>query len=565
MVIRAVFVGVLTALVSWAGYSIWEKLPRSLLSEPLASLGIGLLASLSYWLIIRKKPAEKSHELADRGLVDILLHIHQPRGSLTPWLWLRRGVISLFLSIFGGRAGPEGPAIEIAQAAAILTRSRSSNWLETQRRTDSSMVLSAGIAAAFGAPFAATLLPMEMGLGGSALPGALAATVATVVVNYLGVIEHYPWPGLQMWANWKDGIAIFGVTVATAMLGVGLVHFTAWARESVKNVVAKASWLKPLIGGALLTIVSLAYHSDVARSPEFVQELLAQPYSPLEAGLLALSQFLGLAIAIACFGTAGILWPLFAMGCILGYGMEPVFPGFPRTSMVAGGASFLGVVLGTPISGALLAFELTGQWTVVIPCVIAGFGATRLRAWLKTPTLLSSELLAARLEFEDGRIRSVLASLTVREAMVTNHVMVKENEPITAVKEALQKSPYPFITVVGSQGSYVGLISAEDVSEADEPGSPNTEARPMFGAVDPLIRNIVEAKDIVLKAGEPLPTVRPSERLSDLTHRFQTTPVVPVLGDQGDVIGLLFVHEVRIAYDRELARRSFLHQKGGSQ
>jgi hypothetical protein len=37
---------------------------------------------------------------------------------------------------------------------------------------------------------------------------------------------------------------------------------------------------------------------------------------------------------------------------------------------------------------------------------------------------------------------------------------------------------------------------------------------------------------------------------------FQDIPCVPVLNSDGQVEGLLFVHHVRLAYEREMARRS---------
>ena len=61
------------------------------------------------------------------------------------------------------------------------------------------------------------------------------------------------------------------------------------------------------------------------------------------------------------------------------------------------------------------------------------------------------------------------------------------------------------------------------------------------------------------------PTVKLSDRLSAISGKFDESPCVAVVTDEGKVAGLLFVHHVRLAYDRELARRALLAGTAGSQ
>lgn len=560
MAFRAIFLGLFAALVVALPRRIWLQIPSDVLLNPWIYCLLGTIAMV--FQRIKDLRCEKSNDpfvSSGRSLSELVLHVHFPRDSVSPWVWIRRGTLSLLLSIFGGRAGPEGAASEFSHALAIVTRPRSAHWLETQRRTDAGTVLAAGVAAAFATPLAAIFLPVEIGIGGSITPSVLAALSATVGVHLLGVAPQYLWPTLDLWTEWRDGLGLFAVTIASTLVGYLSISFLSYARVSFDSTFKSQLWLKGLVAGILLVVVSSAFPAANLPAQELIQKLLSEPFSPLEAGLMGLSIFLGLSVVIAGFGTTGVIWPIFTLGCLVGYAMEPLFPGFPRTTMVAGGAALIGTILGTPITGALLAFEMTGQWTVILPCFVAAFAATRLRAWLNTDTLINEELSGLKLDLKDGRSQSVLKSIRVRDAMVTDHECVLDHEMISDVRSALSKSPYPFVVVVNNRGGYVGLLSEDEVSSASarEPIQDRMNYKPL----GPILKRFVEAKDLIYRAGRKVPSVKLDDTLDSLGSVFQYTPVVAVTDERQKVVGFLFVHEVRIAYDRELARKHFLHQK----
>jgi hypothetical protein len=68
--------------------------------------------------------------------------------------------------------------------------------------------------------------------------------------------------------------------------------------------------------------------------------------------------------------------------------------------------------------------------------------------------------------------------------------------------------------------------------------------------------HILEAKDILYKSRANTLSARVDERLSAVQMHFDEVPCIPVLNDEQRVIGLLFVYNVRLAYDREVAKRS---------
>jgi hypothetical protein len=74
------------------------------------------------------------------------------------------------------------------------------------------------------------------------------------------------------------------------------------------------------------------------------------------------------------------------------------------------------------------------------------------------------------------------------------------------------------------------------------------------------LNNLLGAKDLLYRSGFKTKTLKANDRLSSTTGIFEEVPCVPVLTDDGRVQGLLFVHNVRLAYDREVGRRSLTFQ-----
>ena len=552
--LRATVTGILAASLIWLTQRVEVNWAFSHLNHPYGNpwifclLGLALAVFDLFWL--RIEHSDSSSRTLSQFMVSIFQF--QPRGSII--LWFRRAIHSFFLAVLGGRVGLEGVAMEVSQIFSVWTRPRSANWFETQRRTDTAAVLAAGVAAAFGAPLAGIVFAVELGIGGSILPAILAALVARGLTVVWGTQLHLNWPMLQFAGGLREWLSLGGIVCVTGLLSAFLIVFVTQAQNSVRSANRMPAWLRPLIGGILLTVLAYAYKSGQISPEGTLSLLLSEPLSPIKIGLLFLSQFLFFVVVASLFGTSGIIWPLFALGCLLGFGLESAMPGVPRASLVIGGAAMVGAVLDSPIAGSLLAYELTGQPSVLLPCVLASYLAVWLRKQFRVEGLVQRELTDMGLDLHEGRFQDVLKGLTVRETLVSNFESVLDHELISDVKAALRKSVYPFVVVVNNRGGYVGVLSVDEVYRAEE--HETVDDRMNYKPLNPFVKRFVEARDLIYMSPQKIPTVRVEASLAEVRSVFQSTPVSVVVGERDQVVGLLFVQEVRIAYDRELARRS---------
>lgn len=520
---------------------------------PILVPGVAVSAMVLQRFVLDRSNGNGSYD----GLADLFIHIHSPSSPDTPLRWAIRGFNSLLLAICGGEAGPEGAAAEFGQAFALAIRPRSARWIEQRRRTDAATALTAGISAAFGAPFAGFLLSIELGLGGRAISivvGSLTAFVAGKVLRGALGVSLPDFVGAVSGTEFADPRAFAGAVVVGALgglVGVGLVRFLRYAQESLLDLFQMQAWPRTLCAGVLLFLVVLAYRPAHFPASGLFEQAVWARHTTAQLWMLFLSGTLSLSMVLAGFGTIGVFWPVLALGGFFGTGLNGLalqWLGAPAALMgFAGGAALWGSLLGAPVTGAVLAFELTQNVNVLLPCLLAGGLAYAVRRGLRTQPLIQTDLAARGLGLVDGRSSGVLAAISVRDAMVADHEIVHEQEPVSEIYPRLIQSRYPFLPVVNAQGHYTGLLTVDLIQEA---------WRSQSGHSNSPLSKLLEAKDLLYRGGLKGPTIKVSERLSATAGLFDSAPCVPVLSDEGRVVGLLFIHNVRLAYDREMARRS---------
>jgi len=485
------------------------------------------------------------------GLADLFIHIHAPFKPDSPLRWGVRSFISFLLAFFGGSVGPEGAAVEFMQAAKMKIRARSSRWFEQKRRTDAATSLAAGISAAFGAPFAGFLLPIELGVGGrntSTITSALAAFLTIRYLNYRFSAELLDINGVLSgfhFSVWREWVGIVVVGIVAGIVGTVTIRFIRYTQEGLLSLFQTQAWMRVLAGAVVLALIFFIYRPFHQPSWVLLEQVLWNKLPPSEVTLLLFTQVLSLSVVLSGFGTMGLFWPLFAMGGFLGYCVNYwVLNGmvdFSAAASLVGGAALWSAVLGTPIVGAVLAFEFTQNLSILLPCLIAAFIAREIRQLLRTKTLVDKDLEARGLFMSEGRSTNVLSAITVRDAMITDHEVVHEQEPISELQERILKARYPFLPVVNTQGIFSGLLTIDMVQDSSH-----------FP-----VAKVLEAKDLLYRSGFKSPTVKAGDRLSAVVGFFDEAPCIPVLADDGRVQGLLFVYSVRLAYDREVTKRSF--------
>lgn len=534
-------------------------------------LVLATVSALSYQTLSSISKLRRGLAKSYLGIPDILVQIHAPSQADRPLRWFWKGIISILFALSNGVVGLEGATAEWVMAARMYFRSRSSRWSDQHRRTDGSTVLAAAVSGAFCAPFAAILLPIELGMGGRTLSSAVAALTA-----FFGVKEGINILHLSSLMDFNSGLdgmdyrsfplwmALAAIAIIGGFLGGGFIHLWTFFYKSLSQATRQNSlrWsaIKILIGAITLYLVVHIYPMSADFPQNLFRDLLANSFTTsynsitgygIHGGILFFSRTLMLGLMIASFGSVGIIWPLLTLGACMGLALQHfAIPGelgaYLPMMILAGAAAFLSAVMGTPISSAVLIYEFTGQVEAGIFALFVSQLADYVARGVSRP-LVDQGLRLKGLAISQGRSISVLEAIKVCDVMVTDHETIHEKESLTQVSSKLMASKYPLLPVVSKNGTYTGMLTVDMVQARLEESKQN-----------PTMSKFFEVRDLLFRSESKYKSVTADDSLAVTQSLFGELPCTPVLSKDGHVQGLLFVHHVRLAYEREVARRFLL-------
>lgn len=332
------------------------------------------LAGLLIHFIYRSigKSSEKGNNL-------IMEEIHQEGGGVPRRMAPIILITTVITHLFGGSAGREGTAVQIGGSIASMFGA----WFKL-KRLDMRMLLTAGVAAGFGAvfgtPLTGAVFAMEVLTIGkiqydALFPALIASLVGDLTVNAWHIEHvHYhiaPLPPVSYFMNQyfhQDIILILKVIIASAAFGLASYLFAGMVHE-IKSVclkIFKSKWMIPVFGGCV--IIGLTFLNG---KPDYLSLGVAAEYHG--AVTLPSAFVLGGAdtwswlwktiyttITLGTGFKGGEVTPLFYIGATLGNTLSQLMDA-PVSLFAALG--FIGVFSGatnTPLACTFMGIELFG-------------------------------------------------------------------------------------------------------------------------------------------------------------------------------------------------------------
>ncbi|WP_158825252.1 voltage-gated chloride channel family protein [Mucilaginibacter lacusdianchii] len=317
---------------------------------------------------------------AERGNNLIIDEIYEPGAGVPRRMAPLILITTVITHLFGGSAGREGTAVQIGGSIANML----GTWFKLQPQ-DKRVVLTAGIAAGFGAvfgtPLAGAVFAMEVLVIGriqytALLPCLVGGLIGDATVAAWGVQHTHYHIG-----NISVGQSIYGhyltvdfwlllkVVLASVCFGIAAYAFavTAHGVKNLANRFVKTPWLIPVYGGCI--IVALTF---ILGKPDYLS-LGVDPEYPgavtivsafQQGGAHFFSWFWKLIYTCITLGTGfkgGEVTPLFYIGATLGNTLAGLLNA-PVSLFAALG--FIAVFAGatnTPLACTLMGIELFGS------------------------------------------------------------------------------------------------------------------------------------------------------------------------------------------------------------
>ncbi len=314
---------------------------------------------------------------------DVQAAVAHRGGRIPPRPALARTVASAMTIGGGGSAGSEGPVVVLGSTLGSWL-GRMFRFRAARLRVLVACGAAAGISAAFNAPLAGAFFALEEILGtfsgGFFSPVVVASVVAAVVARGIfGSGPAFPVPGdLGELGTWEVVVLLPALGIVCALMGTLFVRTYFGVERLAQSPRISRRWL-PWLGGALVGIIVFLTGDAVAGDAHLAAPLDLFGRLPWWTLIsLAMLKVLATSLTLNSGGSGGVFTPALFVGAATGGGygalMATAFPALPidpALYALAGMGAMVAGATGAPITGILLVFEMTHDFALVMPLMLA--------------------------------------------------------------------------------------------------------------------------------------------------------------------------------------------------
>jgi CIC family chloride channel protein len=302
----------------------------------------------------------------------------------TVWVKFVAGILAIG---GGGSLGREGPSVHMGAGLASTLAGLTGEAKQNRRRATASGA-AVGLAAAFNAPIAAVTFVLEeiiQDLNSNLLGSVLLASVigALIVHGLVGRQPAFIMKNIDA-PTWRAYVLTPFAAGLASLAGVFFQKNTLHLRQQLRSRSKIPSWLKPAIGAALAwgvatTVFFFTGHLGVFSLGYGDLSLGLDNQLPWKiAGILLAAKLVATILSYGFGGCGGIFSPTLFFGGMSGLliaGLVGLFMPMPGedsvTLAVVGMSACLGAVVRAPVTGILIVFEMTHQFSLV-PVLMIG-------------------------------------------------------------------------------------------------------------------------------------------------------------------------------------------------
>jgi CIC family chloride channel protein len=433
---------------------------------------IPALGGLTVGLIVMLLAPEAGGEGADA----MIESFHHREGYIRRRVPLIKIVVSAITIGSGGSAGKEGPIAQIGAGFGSILAS----LLNLKPKVRRILVLAGaagGIGAIFHAPLGAALFAPEVLYReaefetAAIMPCIVSSIVASSVFDqYYGRTALF-FPGHVDFTP-KELLPYFIFGCFIALAGYAFIKVFISAHKNIFGPLNIPRFLKPALGGLILGAIAYLAPPVLDGGYGWIQTAMQGELFWATMLALAFLKIVATSTTVGSGGSGGILGPSVFIGSMLGgaFGFlgHKIAPGWiihPNSFVLVGIGGFFGGVAKVPVSAIIMASEMCGSYTLLVPLMLVAAVAYIL---LGSHSIYEKQLvdrLASPAHLREFA-RGVLENMVVHESMDEHPVtLIPENMPFDMLVKLVTGSQETHFPVIDSQGKLIGILSINDVRE----------------------------------------------------------------------------------------------------
>ena len=350
------------------------------------------------------------------------------------------------------------------------------------RRADLRVFVAAGaaaaIAAAFNAPLAGAFYAFELILGSYSPPAlaqvAMASLAGTLVMRgTVGTapifLVNAPAMTFQQWQY--PLFALLGI--GAAGVGIATMRSATWIEAQLRRL-PTPDWLRPAIGGLLLSAVAIPFPQVLGSGHGAIQWLFDTPPPIALVLVLLLAKIAASALSLGAGFRGGLFSTSLFLGCLYGNGISrlaglfgPWLAGQYTVFTLVGMGAVASSIVGAPVTMVLLVLEVTGDFNIalaVLAGVVMASTITRFRFGYSFSTW--------RFHQRGKQIRGAhdigwLAELSVAKILRADVALVGRGTPLLQLRELVPLGSRSTVFSVDEGGRFTGAIEVSAIHDHD--------------------------------------------------------------------------------------------------
>ncbi|MDF3301723.1 chloride channel protein [Streptomyces tropicalis] len=415
-------------------------------------------------------------EARGHGVPEVMLAVAQRGGRISPKVAVVKTLASALTIGSGGSVGREGPIVQIGSALGS-TLGRMAGATENRMKLLVACGAAGGIAATFNAPLAGVFFAMELILGTFSAEAFGATVLASVTASIIGRAAFGDTAFLNLPDFHVDHLAEYGLFallgVVAAVVGMGFARFLYLVEDVCDRVWRGPEWLRPAVGGLALGLVLLALPQMYGVGYPVLQKATEGGYVVGFLLLLLVGKMLATSLTIGIGGSGGVFAPSLFVGAMLGsaygIGVHHLLPGTAGAvgaySLIGMGATFAGGAR-APITAVVILFELTGEYSIILPLMLAIVLATAASRLLSRDTIYTLKLRRRGIDLEGPAPGARIGAQHVGTVMEPLPAPLPAATTLTDAADLLSLSGHGALPMIDDSGRYIGVVTAQAVAEA---------------------------------------------------------------------------------------------------
>ncbi|MDQ6967656.1 MAG: chloride channel protein [Mariprofundaceae bacterium] len=473
----------------------WDADYNTLLHTAESSWGIAVIAVpvvgalVVAFLVKTFAPEAKGH-----GVPEVIDAINFNRGFIRPKVALIKTLASSISIGSGGSVGREGPIIQIgATFGSVMAQ-----WMHLslwQRNTLIAAGAGAGIAATFNTPIGGVLFAVEIMMVEVSARTLVPVMIATATASYIGMlyfgnVASFVIPPLTLGAPVNLSVIDFlSYAILGLIIGVMAVIYTRsiylledWFERLSDNYYIRHALGMLLVGITMYLMMRMFGHYYIQGvGYATIQDILNGRLNNVWIlFLLVVVKLLAVSLTLGSGASGGIFSPGLFMGAALGAALAisgnhfyPALAVDPVSSAVIGMACMIGASTGAAVTAIVMILEMTHDYNVVIPLIVAVSLAYAVRRYLMAENIYTLKLARRGHHVPTSLQSNLYLTNKVLDIAQPRYVMLNADASVAdLLEQGAAADPHPHVVLL-DQERICAVISSETVANVVSGNDPD--------------------------------------------------------------------------------------------